>query len=140
MGIQYTNNSAKVKAAMKGSVMAFLHEIAGEIQGQAIRLSRTDTGQTKGSYETKVIIEGDTGTAYIGSNYQNAIWEEYGTGEYALQGNGRKGGWVFKFPKTGKFIFTRGKKPNRPLFLAFQVTKGNIANRLKEILQSNIGG
>ena len=65
MGIQYTNNSAKVKAAMKGSITAFLHEVAGEIQAQTVQLSRTDTGQTKGSYETKVVIEGDSGTAYI---------------------------------------------------------------------------
>lgn len=139
MGIQYTNNSVKVKNAMKQSVVNALTEIAGEIQQATYRNSRTDTGQTKGSYQFKVFNEGDSVTAVVGSDYQNAIWEEYGTGEYALAGNGRKTPWVYKDSK-GKWHRTRGKTPNRPLFKAFTAYKGKIAERIKQALESNLGG
>mgnify|MGYP007069924154 CR=1 FL=1 len=136
MGIQYTNNSAKVKAAMKGSITAFLHEAAGEIQAQTVQLSRTDTGQTKGSYETKVVIEGDSGTAYIGSNYQNAIWEEFGTGIYALNGDGRKDvPWVY-YDETGQKHVTSGKQPKRMLWNAFQ----SLQSKIQQMAEGRFGG
>lgn len=62
-------------------------------------------------------------TATIGNPEENAIWEELGTGEYALEGKGRKGGWFYKDEK-GEGHFTYGKKPMRMLHNAF-VTKKN---------------
>lgn len=132
--IQYTNNSAKVKTAINTAVKNFLTEAGGEIQAATIRNSRTDTGQTKGSYEYKVVTGNDEGTVYVGSNYQNAIWEEYGTGEYALQG-GRKTPWVYR-DRHGKWHRTRGKTPNRPLFKAFTSLSGKMEARLAAVLKS----
>ena len=95
MGIEFTDNSAQVKAVLSDGVKAFLYESGGELQSQTMRNSRVDTGQTRGSYQYKV-SEGATESAvHIGSNFQNAIWEEYGTGEYALHGDGRKGAESF---------------------------------------------
>ncbi len=92
MAVNFIDNSAKFKAAMTDGVRAFLEEAGGEIQSQTQRNSRVDTGQTKGSYKY-VVDEGSTeSSVVIGSNLENAIYEEYGTGEYALHGNGRKGG------------------------------------------------
>lgn len=45
--------------------------------------------QTSNSYEYKV-DEGEL-TVHIGSDYWNAIYEEFGTGEHSIKGNGRKG-------------------------------------------------
>ena len=59
----------------------------------------------------------------IGNPLENAIWEEYGTGEYALKGNGRKKPWVYK-DERGNWHTTHGKKPLRPLQKAFDKTKG----------------
>ena len=56
--------------------------------------------------------------AIIGSSDQNAIWEEFGTGEHALQGNGRKGGWSYQDEK-GDWHYTTGKKPSRAFFKAY---------------------
>ena len=73
----------------------------------------------------------------IGSNLENAIWEEFGTGEYALHGDGRKGGWVYKDAK-GNFHYTRGKTPNRPLNNAFTALKSKLIKRYEDILRSKM--
>lgn len=54
MSIQFEDNRVQVKAAIDSAISAFLHEAGGEIQARTVRNSRTDTGQTKGSYEYKV--------------------------------------------------------------------------------------
>lgn len=137
MSVEFTDNSMRVKQALQSGVTAFLREAGGELQAQIIRNSRTDTGNTKGSYQYKVEEESDGGTVYVGSDMQNAIWEEFGTGEYALQGNGRKGGWVYRDAK-GKFHFTRGKTPNRPMFNAFNSCKEKLKKRLGDVLKSKM--
>lgn len=157
MSLQFEDNRVQVKAAMDSAITAFLHEAGGEIQARTIRNSRTDTGQTKGSYEYKV--NESAGKCQIGSNLENAIWEEFGTGEYALKGNGRKGAWyvpvdnytgskkptyngkvVIVYGKNGKkFYKTNGKKPNRPLDSAFKSLKTKLIRRFGQILTDKIG-
>lgn len=136
--IEYTDNSAIVKAALSEGVRAFLYEAGGELQAQTMRNSRVDTGQTKGSYQYKVQEGTGESTAHVGSNLQNAIWEEFGTGEYALHGDGRKGGWKYVDAK-GKGHFTRGKTANRPLYNAFSALREKLKRRLQEILASKLG-
>lgn len=136
--IEYTDNSAIVKAALSEGVRAFLYEAGGELQAQTMRNSRVDTGQTKGSYQYKVQEGTGESTAHVGSNLQNAIWEEFGTGEYALHGDGRKGGWKYVDAK-GKGHFTRGKTANRPLYNAFNTLREKLKRRLQEILSSKLG-
>jgi hypothetical protein len=138
MSVEFTNNSMTVKTAISGAVSAYLYEAGGEIQAQTIRNSRVDTGQTKGSYQYKVQEESNKGTVYIGSNLENAIWEEFGTGEYALNGDGRKGSWVYKSQKNGKFYRTKGKTPNRPMYNAFNSLREKLKKRLEEILKSRL--
>ncbi len=98
-----------------------------------------DTGQTKGSYQYKVQEGSSESTVHVGSNLENAIWEEFGTGEYALHGDGRKGGWKYVDAK-GKGHFTMGKKPNRPLYNAFHALREKLKRRLEEILKERLGG
>ena len=157
--IEYTDNSATVKAALSSGVTAFLYEAGGELQGQAFRNSRVDNGHTRGSYQYKVQEGSGESTAHVGSNLQNAIWEEFGTGEYALHGDGRKGAWcvpadnytgskkptyngkvVIVYGKNGqKFYKTNGKKPNRPMYNAFNSLREKLKQRLEEILISRLG-
>lgn len=153
--IEFTDNSATVKVALSESVRAFLYDAGGELQVQTRRNSRVDNGQTRGSYQYKVEEGSEESTAHVGSNLQNAIWEEFGTGEYALHGDGRKGGWYIPesklspkaksrmkkvIGKNGKiYYFTRGKKPNRPLYNAFNALREKLKRRLEEILTSKMG-
>ena len=63
--------------------------------------------------------------ATVGSPLENAIWEEFGTGEYALKGDGRKGGWFYE-DEEGVGHFTHGKKPSRALHNAVTTKKAKL--------------
>lgn len=151
--VEFTDNRIKVEAALNDSIVAFLYEAAVEVEAQTkIAQTRIDTGHTKGEWTH--YVDEDKGEAVIGNPRENAIWEEYGTGEYALKKNGRKGGWwapvgpdgmsleqASKFSKVKKdkagnivAVFTYGKKPLRPLQKAFDKTKSKIIKRLGSIL------
>lgn len=135
--IEYTNNSMRVKTVLSDGISAFLYQAGGELQAQTIRNSRVDTGQTKGSYQYRVQESSRESTVYIGSNLENAIWEEFGTGEYALKGDGRRGGWIYKDAK-GSWHRTKGKTPKRPLYNAFNTLRDSLKRLLEEILRSRL--
>ena len=131
-GIQFEDNRAKVEEAMAEKAIAFLYEAVAELQSQTARNSRVDTGQTKGSWDTHV--DEATLEAMVGSALENAIWEEFGTGEYALNGDGRKGGWAYT-DRNGETHFTHGKKPNRALWNAFETLKPKLMKRAEALLK-----
>ncbi len=133
---EFKDNSLQIKVEINEALVAFLVEAAGEIVSQTQRNSRVDTGQTKGSYE--YIISRDELKAVIGSQMENAIWEEFGTGEYALIGNGRNDGWYYCDEK-GNWHFTNGKKPNRPLYKASEKVKPNLQKALENKMKG-VGG
>lgn len=132
MGIKFEDNRVKVEEAIRDGVIAFLYEAIGELQSQVMRNTRVKTGQTKGSWE--YTVDEDKLEAMVGSALENAIWEEFGTGEYALKGNGRKGGW-FYVDEDGKGHFTYGKKPTRALHNAFVRLKPSIMVQLEKVLK-----
>ena len=104
----------------------FLEEVGGEVEAQTKRNTKVDTGKTKNSWEH--VVNADKMEVQIGSRYKNALWEELGTGIYALNGDGRKTKWVYKSPKDGKFYATVGKKPRRALYRAY-TSKRNLIIR-----------
>lgn len=120
--------------AIDSRINAALEECAGEVESQVKRNHDpyVDTGKTKNSFQHKV--DDDSHTAYIGSNYENAIYEEFGTGEYALEGNGRKGGWAYKDAR-GDWHYTTGKKPRRAFWRAYVSLKGKIIKHLQDSLK-----
>lgn len=136
MALEFEDNRVQVKEALESAGIAFLYEAGGELQARTRRNSRVDTGQTKGSYE--YVVDESKGECQIGSNLENAIWEEFGTGEYALHGDGRKGGWFYEDAK-GVGHFTHGKTPNRPLNDAFLTLKNKLIERYADILKNKIG-
>lgn len=56
------------------------------------------------------------------------------TGEYALKGNGRKGGWFYE-DEEGNGHFTHGKKPSRAFHKAYTSLKSKIINRIQNSLK-----
>ena len=132
MAVEFHDYTIKVKDVMDDRINAVLEECAGELESQVKRNSRVDTGKTKNSFRHKV--DDETHIAYIGSDAENAIWEEFGTGEHALEGNGRKGGWAYKDAK-GDWHFTHGKKPSRAFWKAYTSMKKKIINRIQEFMK-----
>ena len=130
--VEFKDFSIEVKGAISDKINIALEESAGELESQVKRNSRVDTGKTKNSYRHHV--DDASHTATIGSSDENAIWEELGTGEYALQGDGRKGGWVYQNAE-GDFYHTRGKKPSRAFWKAFTALKNKIIAHIQEALK-----
>ena len=124
--------TAKVEGAIDDKINAVLEECAGELESQAARNTRVDTGFTKGSW--KHHVDDGKHEATIGNTAENSIWEEFGTGEYALKGDGRKGGWSYKDEK-GDWHHTHGKKPSRAFWNAFNSLKNKIVNRIQNSLK-----
>jgi hypothetical protein len=130
--VVFEDFTIQVQNAMDNKINAALEECAGELESQVKRNTRVDTGKTKNSFQHRVIDSEHV--AYIGSNDENSIWEEFGTGEYALNGDGRKGGWVYVDEK-GHGHYTTGKKPSRAFFKAFTSLKNKIITHLQNSLK-----
>ena len=156
--VNFTDNTIEVLGAMDDRINAVLEECAGELESQAKRntpVGKIAGGGTKNSWSH--YVDGAAHVAYIGNPNETAIWLEFGTGEYALEGKGRSGGWwipigegegcisqsvvnAYGFKtrkgKNGmKFAFTRGMKPKRPLHNAYTRLKNKIINRLKNSMK-----
>lgn len=122
--ITFESNLKHVTNHIELELYRALEEASGAVEKQVKQNQRVDTGKTKGSW--KHYVSTKEHAAYVGSNYQNAIWEEFGTGVHALNGNGRKTPWVYT-PDDGKtFYRTRGKKPIRPLYNAMRLLRPKI--------------
>lgn len=72
----FEDYTIEVKDVIDDGINAVLEECAGELESQAKRNSRVATGKTKNSFRHKV--DDESHTAYIGSDAENAIWEEFG--------------------------------------------------------------
>lgn len=158
--VEFTDNSVKVINALDNACLAWLYEAAGEIESQTKRNTKSGKiagGRTKQRWKYKV--NESAMEAVIGNTEETSIWLEFGTGEYALKGDGRKGGWYiligngknqisqevvdayhFKVVhgKDGKkYAYTTGMYPQRPFYTAFTGLKTKLKkafeNKLKEL-------
>jgi len=158
MSVEFENNSIRCKAEINEATIAWLHEAAGEIEAETKRNSavgKVSGSKTKNAW--KYVVDESEGVATVGNPEENAIWEEFGTGEYALEGNGRKGGWYIPigngageisqavvdayhmkvvYGKNGmKFAYTEGKKPKRMLQRAYDSKRKKLEKRLETLLK-----
>lgn len=153
--VVFEDYTITVKKALGEKAVAALEEAAGEIESQTKRntkVGKVGGGKTKNKWQHKV--NESTLTAYIGNTEDTAVWVEFGTGEYALEGKGRKGGWYIPIGngkgfisqavvdaygfrvvhgKDGKkYAFTKGMKPQRPFFKAYNSMKNKIIRMMQE--------
>lgn len=135
--IQFIDYSEEVKAAFADLAAIALEEAAGELESQTKRNTAVDTGKTKNSWQHKTAKTDDGHIAHVGSDYENAIWEEFGTGDFALHGNGRKGGWFYVDAK-GDGHFTHGKRPRRPFWNAYTSLKSKLIQRIQSVFKGGL--
>lgn len=162
--VEFQDFSMEVKGSMEEACIAFLYEAAGELKSQAQRntkMGAKDGFDVKGTWDYKV-DEGKK-TADIGNPLEASYWEELGTGEYALNHDGRKGWWVYvegqsnhpssqpirtqqEAEDVAAFLrseglpahATNGRPPNRPLHKAFTENKGKIIRRAEQIFKGGM--
>lgn len=135
MSVEFQDFSIQVNEALEESAIRGLILASAELQSQAARNSRVKTGQLKGSWTSNV--DESAYKATVGSSEQNAIWEEFGTGEYAAKGDGRKGGWRYQ-DADGNWHFTKGKSPNRTLQRAFESKKNTCIKLIKKAIKEGM--
>ena len=129
--ISFEDNSIKIKEILNDQCIAYLHEAAGELEAQVKRNTAVDSGQLKSSWTHHISEAGLEAT--IGSPLETAIWEEFGTGEFALNGDGRKTPWVYQ-DRKGVWHKTTGKYPRRAFQKAFTRLKPKLIKRIADIL------
>ena len=128
MSVEFKDFSRIVLQKIQETGEQFLEEVGGEVEAQTKQNTKVDTGKTKGSWEH--VVNAEKMEVQIGSRYKNALWEELGTGIYALNGDGRKNKWVYRTP-DGKFHTTVGKKPRRALYNAYNSKKNAIIDEAR---------
>ncbi|HFU3963062.1 TPA: HK97-gp10 family putative phage morphogenesis protein [Streptococcus suis] len=138
-GWKFEDNSKKIKKALMEVSEQALEEAALLVEGQAKALAPVGTGELRDKIDHNIKEVNGMKIAQVGSPLQYAIYVEYGTGEHAANGAGRKGGWVYKGP-DGKFYFTRGMKAQPFLTPAFRRNKKNIENIIGIKLSSSFKG
>ena len=162
--VEIHNNIIRVTEAMEQAVIAGLEEAGGEVQARAKRNSRQ--GHSYGNVLATALwdynVDEANFEAQVGSPYEAGYWEEFGTGEHALNGGGRQGWWVYiegqesgsggksyatqaEAEEAARFLrrvakldayATNGLEPNRPLHRAFESSRSVV----EAIIQSRLRG
>lgn len=161
MAVEFHNFSVKCKGAVESKAIAYLHEASGEIEAETIRNSSNEVYRGKQARQLwHTQVDTNKKVAMVGSPDEPAYWEELGTGEYALYGNGRKDWWVYvegnDDPRPNQKHYTKaeaegvaaslrarglpahatnGRKPNRPLYRAFTAKKSALIRRAEQLFK-----
>jgi hypothetical protein len=163
MSVELQDFRIKVTEAIEEALIAGLHEAAGELEARTVRNSRQS--QTFGDIRATALwdhkVDEGKMEAFVGSPHEAGYWEEFGTGEHALNKDGRKGWWVYvegqdsgtggkhhstkeEAEKAARFLrnvkkldaqVTNGIEPNRPLHRAFQSGKKAVQAIFEEKLK-----
>ncbi|MDO5398253.1 MAG: HK97 gp10 family phage protein [bacterium] len=88
------------------------------------------TGALKASITHEVVQEGEQIVGYVGTKVEYAPYQEFGTGKFAENGDGRKTPWAYTDERTGETIWTAGNKPKPFLRPALQ----DRTERVRQIL------
>ena len=145
MSVEFTDNSMQVKSELEEACIAFLYDAAGELRSQTVRNSRpVKYGQQDVKNSWDYIVDEDKLEAVVGSSLEAAYWEELGTGEHAVDkdgrpsGKGRPGWWVYvegnDKPRANQKMYTELEAKQtaaclRSKGLDAHATKGTEANR-----------
>lgn len=128
--MKFIDHSDEGKEALKDATIQWLFQACILVEGQAVALATVQTARLRNSIDH--IVDEDELIGYVGTNVEYAIYVEKGTGEFAENGNGRKGGWVYQDP-SGEWFFTWGQEPQPYLRPAFRKNRSAIEALAKEI-------
>lgn len=163
--VEFTDNSVRVIEELNDAIIAYLYEAGGELEAATKRNSRpVKYGRHDVKNSWKYQVDEAESVATIGSPLEASYWEELGTGEFALNKDGRKGWWVYvegnDTPRSNQKYYTeeeakataaylrakgldahatKGTEANRPLHRAFVAKKGKLIKRLGTIIGERLG-
>ena len=127
----FKDNSKQAKDAIRKAKIQWLFQACILVEGQAVLLATVDTGYMRDQID--YVVDESRLIGYVGTPAQYAVYVEFGTGEFAENGNGRKGGWVYQ-ALNGEWHFTLGQSPQPFLRPAFRDNKNKIESLAKKFL------
>ena len=119
--------SKERSADLERAAVKALTKVGLIIEDSAKTKARFDTGQLRDGIGNKVKPNGTETVVLVGSNDEHFPHNEFGTGEFAENGLGRKGGWFYQTP-DGKGHFTMGMTPQPMIRPAFRENIDNAKN------------
>ena len=119
------DNTNKIKSELNAEFVRKVTEACLITQGDVkivTPVGKVAGGDLRDSIDIKVNHEGTKIIGQVGSPLIYAPYVEFGTGEFAENGQGRKGGWAYKSP-DGEWHFTMGMTPRRFMRNGFRQAK-----------------
>lgn len=125
--------SAQVSSAIREHALIALETAANEMASQVKRRTRESTfwpKDVRGSWDYAIDL--DKIQATVGSPLEQSYWEELGTGEYAVNKDGRKGWWVYvegnDQPTRSFEVLSRDEAEQRAAYLRDMGLDAHISN------------
>jgi len=108
--MSYESNISQVIKVIKGNAERALQSVGVYLTSQMVKnvdsMGIVDTGRLKGSITHEV----DGMEVHNGTNVEYAMYQEFGTGIYAEDGQGRQTPWLYTGRDGNKYM-TRGTRP-----------------------------
>lgn len=104
------------------------------VEGAAKDKAPKDTGALRRSITSKVEVTGNSIEGIVFTPLEYAPYQEFGTGLFTENGNGRKTPWVYMDDK-GNYHYTRGQHPQPYMRPALEENKDKIINIIKGALK-----
>lgn len=136
---KFEDYSHRTKEELRAVSVQALTKVGLLIEAQAKTLATVATGNLRDSINHIVKEYGGEVVAQVGTSVDYAFYVEFGTGEFAVNGLGRKGGWVYRGP-SGEWFFTWGQEPQPFIKPAFKRKRKQAQEVIANTFKSSFGG
>lgn len=126
-----SNALAKYGDDILDEVKRIITNTAFLIKANAKSLAPSDDGNLRDSIETELLNDGLTAIVRVTASY--AVYVEFGTGIYAVDGEGRKTPWTYYSNKLGRFVTTEGMQPQPYWFPAIDVGQKYFKKEMRKL-------
>lgn len=136
---KFTDNSDEVMKQLLDCSEEAMEAACLIVEAQAKALAAVSSGELRDKIDHTVKKENGKIIGKVGSPMFYAPYVEYGTGEFAENGAGRKGGWNYQ-DSSGEWFFTWGNEPQPFLRPAFRKTHKQVEQIIGQKFRTTFKG
>lgn len=122
---QFEDNSGRINKALRQIGVTGMTKAASMVEDTIKPLVPVDTGALRDHITHTVTANGSEVIGKVGTPHKYGPFVEFGTGEFAENGAGRKGGWTYQAP-DGSWVHTYGSPAQPFLRPGFRAAKSKI--------------
>ncbi|WP_176525745.1 HK97-gp10 family putative phage morphogenesis protein [Bacillus sp. AFS001701] len=144
---EFKKSVGELKAEMEADIKAEVKNATLAMETRIKRDAPVNEGDLRKSIDHEFTNGGLVGTVY--TTKEHALYNEFGTGIYAVEGNGRKTPWAFPKRAAGakeynfpiimingeEFYLTHGQKPQPFFFKNFDYIRPRFERELEKIIR-----